>query len=192
MPGAPQGQQYGSPPQGGVPGQFGGSPQGLPISPVNELETRVTGRRIVQFIIDHVIVGVIWSLLFWALDRGTGVANALLELLAAVVAVAWAFFYWAYRPFTANGQTFGMQLMGIRVIAKNGGPASLGQFVIRAILLIVDELPFLFLVGYITVLCSRYRQRVGDHAANTLVVSASVEPIPAQQEFAGAGQAGSR
>jgi uncharacterized RDD family membrane protein YckC len=192
------GQQYGNQPygstgQGGGPGQqYDGPIQGRPVSPVDESETRVTGRRVVQYIVDHIIVAAVWSLVFWALHRGHGAVHAILYAVAAVLALAWAFWYWAYRPYQAGGQTFGMQLMGIRVISKDGGAPSLMQFFIRAILLIVDELPFLFLVGFITVLCSRYRQRVGDHAANTMVVKASVEAMPARQEFAGAGQAGSR
>jgi uncharacterized RDD family membrane protein YckC len=186
-------QQYGGPPPGDLPGQqYNGPMQGRPISPVDESETRVTGRRVVQYIIDHIIVAAIWSLVFWALDRGHGAVHAILYVVAGVLALAWAFWYWAYRPYQANGQTFGMQLLGIRVIGKDGGSPSLMQFFVRAILLVVDELPFLFLVGFITVLCSRYRQRVGDHAAKTMVVKASVEAMPARQEFAGAGQAGSR
>jgi uncharacterized RDD family membrane protein YckC len=45
------------------------------------------------------------------------------------------------------------------------------QLFIRGILLIVDTLVW-GLVGLITMLFSRYRQRVGDHAAKTLVVRA--------------------
>jgi uncharacterized RDD family membrane protein YckC len=188
-------QQYGSPPQGGAPGTpgapYGGPMQGRPISPVNEIETRVTGRRFVQFLIDYIIVGVIASLIGWALDRGTGATHAILITLTVVLDLAWAFWYWVYRPYTSHGQTFGMQAMGIRVISRDGGPASMMQLLIRAVLLIIDEL-IVFLVGFVTIMLSRYRQRVGDHVARTLVVRASVEPIGAQQEFAGAGQAGSR
>jgi len=39
-------------------------------------------------------------------------------------------------------------------------------------------------------MCSRYRQRTGDHMAHTMVVRARVDPMPAQQMYAGAGQAG--
>jgi uncharacterized RDD family membrane protein YckC len=42
-------------------------------------------------------------------------------------------------------------------------------------LLIVDTL-FFGLVGFITMLASRYRQRVGDHVAGTLVVRADHQP----------------
>jgi uncharacterized RDD family membrane protein YckC len=191
--GAQQGQQqYGSPPQGGMPGgPYGEAMQGRPISPVNEIETRVTGRRFIQFLIDHIIVGVIASLLGWALIRGTGTTRAILIAVLVVVDLAWAFWYWVYRPYSAHGQTFGMQAMGIRVISRDGGPASMMQLLIRAVLLIIDEL-IVFLVGFVTIMLSRYRQRIGDHAAKTLVVKASVEPVAARQELAGAGQAGSR
>jgi uncharacterized RDD family membrane protein YckC len=196
MMGASQGEQYGSPPAGGMdggtPGQGPGGPmQGPPMSPVNEIETRVTGKRVVQYIIDYVITAAVAYLIFWALNRGTGAVHAILVTVAAVLDVVWYFWYWVLRPYTANGQSLGMQLMGIRVISKDGGPASMMQLFIRGVLLIVDTF-FWGLVGFITIICSRYRQRVGDHVAKTLVVSASVEPRPVQQQFVGAGQAGSR
>ncbi len=64
---------------------------------------------------------------------------------------------------------FGMQLFRLRVISKHGGPASILQLLIRGILLIVDTI-FFGLVGWLTMMFSRYRQRVGDHAAGTLVI----------------------
>jgi hypothetical protein len=39
-------------------------------------------------------------------------------------------------------------------------------------------------------MCSRYRQRTGDHMARTMVVRAQVQPMPAQQEYVGAQRAG--
>jgi uncharacterized RDD family membrane protein YckC len=62
-----------------------------------------------------------------------------------------------------------MQIFGLRVISKTGTAASTAQLLVRGIFLIVDTL-FFGLVGFITIVCSRYRQRVGDHAAGTLVV----------------------
>jgi hypothetical protein len=44
--------QYGQPQYGQQPPAYGGGPMsGQPISPVNEIETRVTGKRIVQYIV---------------------------------------------------------------------------------------------------------------------------------------------
>ena len=188
--GNPQGQQYGYPSEAGMNAQPPGPMQGRPISPVNEIETRVTGRRIVQYIIDAIIYSIVAGLISWALDRSTGGVHALLILVSVVLVVAWYLLYWAWRPYKRNGQTIGMQLMGIRV-SSNGGPASFVQLAIRSILLVLFS-PLSLLVGIIVMMFSRYRQRVGDHIAKTIVVRARVEPMPARREYAGAGQAGFR
>jgi uncharacterized RDD family membrane protein YckC len=193
-------QQYGQPPQygGGQPGPSGPEPSGQPgggampdrsWSPVNEGETRVSGRRVVQFIIDGILSGVIFWLVSWALDRGTGATQAVLTLIQAIVDIAWYFAYWALIPYVRNGQTFGMTLLDVRVISKDGGPASLLQMFVRSLLI---WLPLGPVVGFVVMLCSRYRQRTGDHMARTLVVRAAMVPGPARREFADAGQSGNR
>jgi len=193
--GEQQGQyQYGVPPQGGqggMPGGYQDSPMaGRPISPVNEIETRVTGRRFVQYIIDIIIYGIVAGLISWALaDRGTGAVHTVLVLVDVVVVIAWYLIYWAYIPFRRDGQTLGMSVLGIRIISSSGGPASFVQLAVRSILLILFGIVSV-IVGFIVMMCSRYRQRTGDHMAHTMVVRARVEPVPAQQMYAGAGQAG--
>jgi uncharacterized RDD family membrane protein YckC len=198
----PYGQpQYGQPQYGNAPGygeqyappgQPGGGPMmGRPISPVNEMETRVTGRRVVQYIIDAILFGIITAVVSWALDRGHGGVHAVLYIVLIVIDVIWYILYWAYWPFSRNGQTVGMQVMGLRVISRDGGAASFAQLVLRSILLVLFT-PLSLLVGIITMMFSRYRQRVGDHIAKTLVVRSSVEPVQAPREYAGAGQAGTR
>jgi uncharacterized RDD family membrane protein YckC len=187
-------QQYGAPPppQGGTPGQWGAGPmQGQPISPVNEIETRVTGRRVVQYIIDAIIFSIIASVVSWALNRGTGGVHAVLVLVLVVVDVIWYLLYWALWPDRRGGQTIGMQVMGIRVISSSGGPASFAQLAVRSILLVLFT-PLSLVVGFIVMMCSRYRQRTGDHMARTMVVRAHVQPMPARPDYVGAGQAGSR
>ena len=134
---------------------------------VSEPATRVTGRRVIQYIIDAFLASIIPGIAYWLLDRGA--LHWLGWLLATVIAVAVYFWYWVVRPHGHGGQTFAMQLLGLRVLSKDGGPASMAQLFIRGILLIIDTL-FFCLVGFITMLCSRYRQRVGDHAAGTVVV----------------------
>jgi uncharacterized RDD family membrane protein YckC len=172
---------------GPMPGGPGwGEMPGRPPSPVGEGETRVTGRRVAQYIIDYAITAAVASLIVWLLDRGSGAGHALLLLLGAVVDAAWYFWYWVYRPYRAGGQSFGMQLLGLRIISKDGSRASIVQLLIRGVLLIVDTLVW-GLVGLITILCSRYRQRVGDHAARTLVVRAQVQPMSAPRPYVGAG-----
>ena len=145
---------------------------GQPISPVNEIETRVTGKRIVQYIVDIILYGIVASLLSFALNRGHGgVAAVLLIILVLLHRLVLPVL--GVYPFARNGQTIGMSLLGLRVISADGGPASLDRLFVRSILILLFG-PIAWLVGIITMMCSRYRQRVGDHMAKTMVVNASV------------------
>jgi|HubBroStandDraft_5_1064220.scaffolds.fasta_scaffold09061_5 uncharacterized RDD family membrane protein YckC len=193
-PGAPQGtmpgqQDYGQT-AGGVPGQpgtfqgqqgrqqpgesWGGRPgKG---SPVNEAETRVTGRRVVQYLIDAFLVGIIPAIVSWPFDRSSRTSiHVIGGIVAFVLFVLIGIWYWVIRPHSHNGQTFGMQLLGLRVISKDGGPANMTQLFIRWICLIFDAIPYSWpftgLVGFVVIVCSRHRQRIGDHLARTLVIS---------------------
>jgi uncharacterized RDD family membrane protein YckC len=139
---------------------------------VHAAATRVTGRRIVQYIIDYILAGIIPGLAYWQLDTNAGSIDGLRWFVATVIALAAYFAYWVAIPYAMSGQTFAMKLLRLRVLSKDGDRASITQLFVRGIFLIVDTLIF-GLVGYITILCSRYRQRVGDHAAKTVVVSAN-------------------
>jgi uncharacterized RDD family membrane protein YckC len=166
-------QEWGTGPAGARPA--GAGPQGpTGLSPVPEQETRVTGRRFFQFIIDGILAGIIPSLVFWLVHSYThGVVKGLAWLIAAAVWVVIMLWYWVIRPYGANGQTFGMQWLGIRIVGKDGGPANMTQLFIRWLLLIPDHASgILAIADWIVILCSRYRQRVGDHVAKTLVVRA--------------------
>ena len=164
-----------------MPPQWAGQ---CPPSPVSEEATRVTGRRVIQYIIDYILAGIIPGLAYWLLDRGHGFLGGLGWLLATAIALAVYYWYWVERPRSTGGQTFGMQLFGLRIVSKDGGPASVAQLLIRGILLIVDTLIF-GLVGFLTIIGSRYRQRVGDHAAGTLVIQADY-PVSARAWASGA------
>lgn len=141
-------------------------------SPVHQNETNVVGRRVIQYIIDYILVGIIPGIAYWLLDRGHGVLHGFGWAIATLIALVVYLWYWVIRPNNSNGQTFGMQLLGLRIISKDGGPASMVQYFVRAVLLIVDTFVF-GLVGLVAMMASRYHQRVGDHMARTLVVNAS-------------------
>jgi uncharacterized RDD family membrane protein YckC len=180
-------EQFGGTPSGGMPqgggypddpyGAYWGQPGG---SPVNRDETQVVGRRVVQYIIDYILAGIIPGIAYWLFDRGGGFLHGLGWLVATLIALAVYLWYWVLRPNGHHGQTFGMQLLGVRVISKDGGPASVLQYFVRGVMLLIDTL-FFGLVGLITMMASRYHQRVGDHLARTLVVGAG---------FAASGSAG--
>ena len=142
---------------------------------VAESETRVTGRRVIQYIVDHILAGIIPAVAYWAFDTEVKGIDGLGWLVATVIAAAAYFVYWVLLPYRHRGQSFGMRLFQLHVISKDGGKASMMQLFIRGIFLILDTL-FFGLVGLITMLFSRFRQRIGDHAAGTVVVPARYGP----------------
>jgi uncharacterized RDD family membrane protein YckC len=195
-----QGQeQFGGPPPGGASpsgrypddpyGSFRGG-QATWGSPVHQDETRVVGRRVIQYIIDYILVGIIPAIAYWLLDRGSGFLHGFGWLLATLISLVVYLWYWVLRPNSHQGQTFGMQLLGVRIISKGGGPASMVQYFVRGVMLIIDTL-FFGLVGLITMMASRYHQRVGDHLARTLVVGAGygAGPMPGSDQYQRTGSA---
>jgi uncharacterized RDD family membrane protein YckC len=153
--------------QGGQPGRA---------APATRLDTRVTGRRVVQYLIDSFLVGIIPALASIPFDRSD---STFVHILGGIVAfgifVLVGLLYWVVFTYAQHGQTLGMKLLGLRVISMGGGPANRGQLTIRWLCLILDAIPYTWpftgLLGYIVILCSRNRQRIGDHLARTLVVA---------------------
>ncbi|MQA88394.1 MAG: hypothetical protein GEV03_28205 [Streptosporangiales bacterium] len=143
------------------------------------ITTRVSRRRVVQCGIDIVASSAV-PLLFGALSfllvpvnpdgRTVGAEGAalvsVLFLLAAITFHAW---YWVARPVRQRGQTWGMQLLGIRVVRTNGLPVGYRGLLVRWLMMLVDGLAF-GLVGLVAMLASPRNQRLGDRAAGTVVV----------------------
>jgi len=72
---------------------------------------------------------------------------------------------WLWR-----GQTLGKRLLRLRVMDAQGLRLQFSQIVIRNLLRFVDGLPAFYLVGGLASLLSPRAQRLGDLAANTIVV----------------------
>jgi uncharacterized RDD family membrane protein YckC len=132
--------------------------------------------------------------LAWTIDVSTiAVASSmitkLLQVLAFIspdlVAATSTLFYfllsvgygismeWLWR-----GQTLGKRVLGLRVMDARGLKLHVSQIVIRNVLRAVDMLPVLYLVGGIACAVNRYSQRLGDIAANTVVVRRNPMVIP--------------
>lgn len=93
-------------------------------------------------------------------------ARAISVLLYFVVSVGYGMvleWYW-------RGQTVGKRLLRLRVIDAQGLRLQPSQIVIRNLLRFVDLLPGPYFVGGMACLLSRRGQRLGDLAANTIVV----------------------
>src|SRR5260221_284444 len=97
---------------------------------------------------------------------GSDMATAL-HLLAYV---ALSIGYGTLTEWLWRGQTIGKRLLRLRVIDEQGLRLQFSQILIRNLLRAVDMLPGLYLVGGMAMLLSRRAQRLGDYAANTVVV----------------------
>jgi uncharacterized RDD family membrane protein YckC len=77
-----------------------------------------------------------------------------------------------------RGQTVGKRVMGLRVMDVNGFRLQPGQIIIRNLLRAVDSLPLFYLLGGVICLVTRHGQRLGDLAANTIVVTTGKSHAP--------------
>ena len=141
----------------------------------------MTGRRVVQYLIDAFLVGLIPGLASIPFDNSN---STLMHVLGGIVAfcvfVVVGVLYWVVFTHAQNGRTLGMMMLRLRVISMDGGRATMGQLTIRWLALILDAIPYTWpltgLVGFITIVCSHHRQRIGDHLARTLVVKVEKNP----------------
>jgi uncharacterized RDD family membrane protein YckC len=96
-------------------------------------------------------------------------ANAVGVLMYFAISIGYGIaLEWLWR-----GQTIGKRLMRLRVMDVQGLRLQFSQIVIRNLLRFVDSLPGLYLVGGLACLLSRSCQRLGDYAANTIVIRTS-------------------
>jgi len=95
-----------------------------------------------------------------------GVGQALFAIAYFVLSIGYGIATeWFWR-----GQTLGKRVVGLRVMDEHALRLEFSQIVVRNLLRFIDGLPFFYLVGGAACFFSRYSQRLGDLAANTIVV----------------------
>jgi uncharacterized RDD family membrane protein YckC len=77
-----------------------------------------------------------------------------------------------------NGRTVGKWVMKLRVADQAGLRLHFGQVVLRNLLRPVDMLPAFYLAGGVAAFLNRHSQRLGDFAANTVVLRKPPEYTP--------------
>jgi len=81
--------------------------------------------------------------------------------------------FWGYYIFFEliwNGQTPGKRWVGLRVVCLNGAPITLVESIIRNLVRVIDFLPAYYGVGLVVMFFNPQARRLGDLAANTLVI----------------------
>ena len=74
------------------------------------------------------------------------------------------------------GATLGKALAGVQVRAKTGNRCGFGASLVRNLLRVIDGLG-VYLFGFIVAMSSNLRQRLGDHAAGTIVVERKLSRV---------------
>src|SRR5581483_5250804 len=94
------------------------------------------------------------------------------SVAAASVVVIVFLYHWILEG--AFGATMGKAIIGVRVTRYDSGRVpGLGSAAVRNALRFVDALPF-YLIGFFVAVFSRARRRIGDYAANTVVLEQAV------------------
>jgi len=131
------------------------------------------------------LAGLVSRFLAWSID--TGVIAAILIVIGSVLPfpvqatdlggallIVGAFVVlWGYQillEWLWQGQSVGKWAMGLRVVDAQGLSLQFSQVVMRNLLRAVDFMPSAYFLGGTSLLLSRMNQRLGDIAANTIVI----------------------
>jgi uncharacterized RDD family membrane protein YckC len=126
--------------------------------------------RFVAWFLDLLAISMILSVLGWGISLlgllSVDIAQAFYVLAYFLVSIGYGLlFEWLWR-----GQTLGKKFLRLRVVDAEGLKLQFHQIAVRNLLRFVDTLPLLYLVGGVTCWLSPKFQRLGDIAANTIVI----------------------
>lgn len=145
-------------------------------------EPHPLGRRAAAAAIDHFLVAMAVAPVAWYLfpDLMTRMQQDLLLgqqnvvpgkegwIIEAIFLGAVVVYFSVAEALT--GRTLGKALLGLEVRRLSGGPITMREAILRNVLRLVDGLPWLYLVGLVSILMGPLPQRLGDRLAGTIVV----------------------
>lgn len=130
------------------------------------------GERIVAFLIDGFIL-YLYAILVQYIGQAIGYLYEDTWTQRGLMGLIFlpAMFYSLIMHVMFNGRTVGKLLLKMRVVMVDGSPAHWSNYLVRWMLRLVDIWLFLGSVGLLAILFSDKRQRLGDAAAGTVVIS---------------------
>lgn len=130
------------------------------------------GERIVAFFIDAFIL-YLYAILVNYIGDAIGYIYKDGWTQRGLVALIFlpAMFYSLIMHSIFNGRTVGKMLLKMRVVRFDGSPVHWSNYLVRWMLRLVDIWIFIGSIGLLTILFSERRQRLGDAAAGTVVIS---------------------
>lgn len=150
-----------------------------------ELRIAGVGSRSYAFVVDWHI-RVILAFAWWSV--GTMILLGRLRFIEAGILPGRSYFLWVWLPVMIiylfyhpvvevfmRGSTPGKRIAGVRIVTRTGDIPNMSALLIRNVFRIVDSLPFAYLVGLTTAICTAQHVRIGDMAAGTLLILDSKE-----------------
>jgi uncharacterized RDD family membrane protein YckC len=154
--------------------------------------------RLLAFIIDLVVsaglfaFGLAVTSLAVQVVTGHTVSWNRTNIVVAIILGAWEFFYFGYS-WAVSGRTFGMAVLGVRVVRADGNRLDPWRGAVRAL---VFPLSFLFFgLGFLGILVQREHRALHDLIAGTAVIyawdarAARIRFLAREAEVAAAGSA---
>jgi uncharacterized RDD family membrane protein YckC len=138
-----------------------------------EYELAGIGDRLVAYIIDLLIYLAYIITVFLIADVTGGMRGGWAQLIFVIP----IFFYQLLCEIFLNGQSLGKKAKQIKVISLNGNQPNIGQYLIRWIFRIVDDMIGSGVIAILTIALSEKTQRVGDMLAGTTVVRTSSQTV---------------
>lgn len=130
------------------------------------------GDRILAYLIDSLII-IAWLIMFIFIGVGLGInsrSNSAPFVVLFVIGFLPLMFYNLVSELLMNGQTVGKKAMNIRVVMVDGSQPTVGAYLIRWIMRLIDIQLMSGVVAIIAIASNNRGQRLGDMAANTTVV----------------------
>ena len=139
---------------------------------VTEERIAPTGKRLVSFVIDDVVVSLLFVAIFFEQIVKLGNPELVEGFLRANLWVLLLLKLLYHTFFTGyNGMTFGKYLVGIRAVSRDSGELlNYSSAFLRSSARILDE--FLFYLGFLPALFSPLRQTLHDRISGCVVVHA--------------------
>ena len=126
--------------------------------------------RALAWIVDMFIISILSSAVSLALLFGALISLEVSMALIVLGTFLVQFGYGIVMEWLWRGQTIGKRMLGLRVMDIHGLKLQFSQVVVRNLLRMADMLPAFYLVGGACCFFTRHAQRLGDLAANTIVI----------------------
>ena len=120
------------------------------------------GARFLALMVDTALILGLSGLASTVLGGSTGLG------MAAGFVIQWG--YHVYFEVRHNGRTPGKRACGLRVVDARGLPITFQQSFVRNVVRALDFLPAFYGLGALSCLLDRHGRRLGDRAADTLVI----------------------